>query len=268
MQTEVKVYCYYLADKTADGRTMSRRLLEKLLGVTSFSQLVIGDHGKPYLKDGPYFSISDEDGLTVMAVSDKEIGADLHQIGIADEAVVRRYFTAEEYKAFIDASEEEKPLIFGKLWSRTESSLKCIGTGLDLDFRNHRDMIDHLCVKYTLLPGGYILACACEEDFTMHIINLTDNDLELSAYNYFNSDGGSGKMDPKTDGEINMAKDYMILTLSPGSTSTKVAIFKGEERIFKSNVTHDPAELKQFDYAGDQLEYRIDAIMKELPAST
>ena len=59
----------------------------------------------------------------------------------------------------------------------------------------------------------------------------------------------------------------MILTLSPGSTSTKVAIFKGEERVFKSNVTHDPAELKQFDFAGDQLEYRIAAIMKELDAN-
>jgi butyrate kinase len=64
-----------------------------------------------------------------------------------------------------------------------------------------------------------------------------------------------------------MAKEYMILTLSPGSTSTKVAIFKGEEKVFKSNVTHDPAELKAFDFAGDQLDYRIAAIQKELDAN-
>ena len=32
---------------------------------------------------------------------------------------------------------------------------------------------------------------------------------------------------------------YRILTLSPGSTSTKVAVFEGTEPIFKANVRHD-----------------------------
>ena len=58
--------------------------------------------------------------------------------------------------------------------------------------------------------------------------------------------------------------EYTILTLSPGSTSTKVAVFKGDEAVFKANVRHDPAELAQFDFAGDQLEYRKKAIYAEL----
>ena len=33
------------------------------------------------------------------------------------------------------------------------------------------------------------------------------------------------------------AMAYRILTLSPGSTSTKVAVFEGAEPVFKANVT-------------------------------
>jgi len=57
---------------------------------------------------------------------------------------------------------------------------------------------------------------------------------------------------------------YRILTLSPGSTSTKVAVFEGDETVMKANVRHDPAELAQFDYARDQLDYRIATVKAEL----
>ena len=60
-----------------------------------------------------------------------------------------------------------------------------------------------------------------------------------------------------------------ILTLSPGSTSTKVAVHDvakdgTTEVVLKSNVRHDPAELATFDLAADQLDYRIDTIKEEL----
>ena len=60
---------------------------------------------------------------------------------------------------------------------------------------------------------------------------------------------------------------YRILTLSPGSTSTKVAVFEGEKTVMKSNVRHDPAELAGFDFARDQLQYRIDTVKAELAAA-
>ncbi len=64
-----------------------------------------------------------------------------------------------------------------------------------------------------------------------------------------------------------MEDTYTILTLSPGSTSTKVAVFRNTQQVFKSNVRHDPAELAQFDQAKEQLDYRIAAIKKELAAN-
>ena len=57
---------------------------------------------------------------------------------------------------------------------------------------------------------------------------------------------------------------YKIFTLSPGSTSTKLAVFDGEERIFKANVTHDPETLKGFARVNDQLPYRVETILAEL----
>ena len=60
---------------------------------------------------------------------------------------------------------------------------------------------------------------------------------------------------------------YKIFTLSPGSTSTKLAVFDGEERIFKANVQHDTEVLKTFKRVSEQLPYRVETIMNELKAN-
>lgn len=57
---------------------------------------------------------------------------------------------------------------------------------------------------------------------------------------------------------------YRIFTLSPGSTSTKLAVFEGEERLFKANVQHDPEVLKTFARVSDQKPYRVETILEEL----
>lgn len=57
---------------------------------------------------------------------------------------------------------------------------------------------------------------------------------------------------------------YKIFTLSPGSTSTKLAVFDGEEMLFKANVSHDVEQLKTFKRVSEQLPYRVDTIMEEL----
>lgn len=55
-----------------------------------------------------------------------------------------------------------------------------------------------------------------------------------------------------------------IFTLSPGSTSTKLAVFSEEQEIFKANVAHDPDKLKSFSHISDQLPYREETILGEL----
>ncbi len=60
---------------------------------------------------------------------------------------------------------------------------------------------------------------------------------------------------------------YKIFTLSPGSTSTKLAVFDGEERLFKANVQHDPEKLKSFARVSEQKPYRVETILNELAAN-
>lgn len=60
---------------------------------------------------------------------------------------------------------------------------------------------------------------------------------------------------------------YRIFTLSPGSTSTKLAVFDGEEQVFKANVSHDPAVLAGFATVNQQLPYRVETITAELARS-
>jgi len=57
---------------------------------------------------------------------------------------------------------------------------------------------------------------------------------------------------------------YKILTLSPGSTSTKVGVFDGAEALFRLNVTHPAEELAKFDVAADQFDYRRETILGAL----
>lgn len=54
---------------------------------------------------------------------------------------------------------------------------------------------------------------------------------------------------------------HRIFTLSPGSTSTKLAVFDGTEQVFKANVQHDPAVLKTFARVSEQKPYRVDTIL-------
>jgi butyrate kinase len=55
-----------------------------------------------------------------------------------------------------------------------------------------------------------------------------------------------------------------ILTVNPGSTSTKVAVFYSNDLIFLKNIRHSPEELAPFKRIIDQFQFRKDVIMKEL----
>ncbi|MCL2097748.1 MAG: butyrate kinase [Bacteroidales bacterium] len=55
-----------------------------------------------------------------------------------------------------------------------------------------------------------------------------------------------------------------ILTINPGSTSTKIAVFEDEKNIFQKNLQHDADDLKQFAKITEQFEFRKEAILSLL----
>ena len=54
---------------------------------------------------------------------------------------------------------------------------------------------------------------------------------------------------------------YRVFAINPGSTSTKVAMFDGDQCIFSKNVAHDAAELAKYPDMTAQLPYRRDMIL-------
>ena len=55
-------------------------------------------------------------------------------------------------------------------------------------------------------------------------------------------------------------KVYRIFVINPGSTSTKLALFENERKVFSENVFHDSAELLKFETINAQLPYRMRVI--------
>jgi butyrate kinase len=55
-----------------------------------------------------------------------------------------------------------------------------------------------------------------------------------------------------------------ILVINPGSTSTKVAIYKEKEEVTRKTIVHSKEELSKFSKLIDQLDYRYELVMEFL----
>lgn len=57
---------------------------------------------------------------------------------------------------------------------------------------------------------------------------------------------------------------YKILTINPGSTSTKIAVFDNDQEVFEKTLRHSSDEIGQFKNISDQFNFRKDVIESEL----
>lgn len=61
-----------------------------------------------------------------------------------------------------------------------------------------------------------------------------------------------------------MAKPFTVLIINPGSTSTKIALFKDDKEVFNRSLKHSIEQLEQFDDIWEQYDFRKEAILSEL----
>ena len=61
-----------------------------------------------------------------------------------------------------------------------------------------------------------------------------------------------------------MENSHQILTINPGSTSTKIAVFRNDDVVFLKTIRHSTDELSKFKKITDQYAYRKEIIYKEL----
>ncbi len=59
-------------------------------------------------------------------------------------------------------------------------------------------------------------------------------------------------------------EEFRILAINPGSTSTKIAVYRNNKSVFLKNIKHTSEELKVFPKIADQFEFRKEIILKEL----
>ncbi|WP_312476237.1 butyrate kinase [Neobacillus sp.] len=55
-----------------------------------------------------------------------------------------------------------------------------------------------------------------------------------------------------------------VLAINPGSTSTKFAIFQGDDLLFSETVRHDDNEMMPFKTVADQLPFRLETLLMNL----
>ena len=58
--------------------------------------------------------------------------------------------------------------------------------------------------------------------------------------------------------------EYLILTINPGSTSTKIALFKNKEEVFKESLNHSQAEIEAFGGLLEQIPMRRAVVLEAL----
>jgi len=59
-------------------------------------------------------------------------------------------------------------------------------------------------------------------------------------------------------------KEWRVLVINPGSTSTKIGVFEGEREVFTQNIAHEAAKLATFPTITDQMPFRRDMILSAL----
>jgi 4'-phosphopantetheinyl transferase len=94
-----------------------------------------GDYGKPYLEQWPHcrFSLSHAEEWALVAVTEgADIGADIEPVrAMSDrDALVARFFAAEERVAYERLPEAVRDDAFFAVWTRKEAYVKALGRGL------------------------------------------------------------------------------------------------------------------------------------------
>ena len=119
------------------------------------------EHGKPYLSDYPglFLSVSHSGDYAVCAASDTEVGIDIQKIRSANFRIAKRYFTKEECNYIGDNT-----LNFFDLWSRKESYVKAVGTGLTIPLNSFSSLHDGKDYKFITLapPSEEYVMCVCK----------------------------------------------------------------------------------------------------------
>lgn len=136
--------------------------LKKLYGITDIPELIIGEHGKPYLKDLPdiHFSLSHAKSRVVCAAAGSPVGVDIQDIRPLSASVSRKFLAESEIKRI----DPDDSTALCRAWSIKESYSKMTGNGFSEGFtRIDTEMLIRSGSAAVTEKDGYIISVCVQE---------------------------------------------------------------------------------------------------------
>lgn len=136
---------------------LCRALGECCPGMSLPPDIKQGEHGKPYLCGGEaYFSLSHSGDRVAAVICDREVGLDIQERREYNPKLAERFFAPDE-RRYVEYS-TDKAAAFTELWSKKESYIKAIGTGLAMPL-NSFSVVNMPGLFYTTLDDFALSVC-------------------------------------------------------------------------------------------------------------
>ena len=127
--------------------------------------------GKLYLTQNKdlYVNLSHSGGYAVCAVHNKDVGIDIQHLRECDMNLAKRFFTAEETE-YINCSADKNNAFF-EVWTKKESFVKAIGTGLTIPLNSFSVLSD--TTRYDGKTYCFKEYSVGEDDYKMFVCYLS-----------------------------------------------------------------------------------------------
>lgn len=150
-------------------------LLRHVLDVTEDGRLQYGENGRPFLPDGPEFSLTHGGDLAALAVCDAPVGVDAEPRGRSMQQYYMSGVLTPRELAWYHASPEYR---FAHLWTRKEAVMKATGLGLRLSPKRIEVLDDEISCAglslhlQTMELAGHMLSLAAAAPAAPELICL------------------------------------------------------------------------------------------------
>ena len=113
-----------------DAYTLLASLLEEETGIAPLPSISRREGGKPWFPDHPHlhFSLSRSGGLSLCALGEAPLGADIERVRERSGGLPRHVFSDGEYAWFQSRGSRWED--FYTLWTLKEARVKCTGEGI------------------------------------------------------------------------------------------------------------------------------------------
>lgn len=125
--------------------------------------ILLGEHGKPYVRDGGvFFSVSHSGRCAAIVVDQSEVGLDVEKLPAGDYMkIARRFYHPNELRFVESAADPARA--FARVWTRKEAYLKQLGIGIATELEAIDTVGGELSERMSTFDLGAYAMSVCTE---------------------------------------------------------------------------------------------------------